>query len=56
MLTGKIFNIFNIVKFQNDDCVGDSTGFQPDSTVGTCYTSTGKLLLKIFYHPFLVTL
>ena len=39
----KIFNIFTIVQFQNDDCISHTES----PLVGTCYSSTGKYNFKL---------
>jgi len=36
---GKIFNLFAVVQFSNDDCRGDPLQ-NPESLIGTCYTSS----------------
>jgi len=36
---GKIFNLFAMVRFRNDDCRGDALQ-NPESLIGTCYTSS----------------
>ena len=46
----KIFNIFTIVQFQNDDCISHTES----PLVGTCYSSTGKY--NSIFHYILHTL
>ena len=50
VLLGKIFNLFAVVQFGNDDCRGDALQ-DPESLIGTCYTSSGKPTFIIFISP-----
>ena len=50
VLLGKIFNLFALVKFSNDDCRGDALQ-NPEASIGTCYTSSGKPPFIIFISP-----
>merc|ERR1712223_419261 len=37
--SGKLFSLFNVVTFKNDDCVSTSTSMTTGHRNGTCYTA-----------------